>query len=146
MTRKITDKYVAWISGYYDDFNGSQCIADDKNSVDSFTIDHTLSHAGNTINGEAVLNPTYRYSVIERQSFAAQAGGGSHLTNYYPVSTHYGKSEMGGELHNNGVHEFITKDTIRLGGGENWEGRATSRSPQSFSIKIGLLPPQQLML
>lgn len=132
MTRKITDKYVAWISGYYDDFNGSQCIADDKNSVDSFTIDHTLSHAGNTINGEAVLNPTYRYSVIERQSFAAQAGGGSHLTNYYPVSTHYGKSEMGGELHNNGVHEFITKDTIRLGGGENWEGRATSRSPQSF--------------
>ena len=26
---------------------------------------------GNTCNGEAPLNPTYRFSVIERQSYAA---------------------------------------------------------------------------
>ena len=132
MTRGIDDKYVVWISGYYDDFNGSQCIAEDSNTVDGFTVDHTNSHAGNTINGEAVLNPTYRFSVIERQSYSAAAGGGSHLTDRYEVGTWAGRSEVTGLLHNDGVHQYITKDTNRLSDGENWEGRATFRSPQSF--------------
>ena len=114
MTRQLDDKYVAWISGYYDDFNGSRCIAEDSNTVDSFTIDHTNSHAGNTVNGEAPLNPTYRFSVIERQSYAAVEAGGSHLTDYYPVDTWDGRSEMKGTVHNDGIHQYITKDTIRL--------------------------------
>jgi len=132
VTRRIEDKYVAWLAGYYDDFNGSQCVADDLNTVDVLNEDHTLSHHGNTLNGEAPLNPTYRFSVIERESGRLLNEGSSALANDYPTQSWQGNLSHKPLLHNEGVHDYITCDTIRLSYGVNWEGKATNRAPQSF--------------
>lgn len=57
MTRSIdNDKYSAWLVGYYDDWIGTQCIADDSNTFETLH-NHANSHAGNPCNGEAPLNP-----------------------------------------------------------------------------------------
>lgn len=132
MTRQITDKYVAWLAGYYDDFNGSQCMSDDKNTAETNTEDHTLSHHGNTCNGEAPLNPTYRFCVIDRESGRLLANGSSALADDYPTQTWQGNLSHKPLIHNEGIHDYITCDTIRLSYGVNWEGRATNRAPQSF--------------
>ena len=130
--RTLDDKYIAWFAGYYDDFIGSQCIVDDKNDPSTITEDHTLSHHGNTCNGEAPLNAYYRFSVIERQDATLTIGGLSSLTGSYPVSTFAGDRAITGILRNEGIHKYITFDEIRLNKGKHWEGKASMRRPQSF--------------
>ena len=133
MVRLLQDKkYIAWFAGYYDDFIGSQCIVDDKNDPATITDDHTLSHHGNTCNGEAPLNPYYRFCVIERQDATLTNAGSSSLTGSFPVYTWSGDRAITGTLRNDGIHEYITFDTIRLNKGKKWEGKATTRRPQSF--------------
>ena len=132
VTRLLDDKYVAWLAGYYDDFIGTKCIVDDKNNPDNEYSDHTLTHHGNTCNGEAPLNPHYRYSVIERQSDKLLNAGSSALSAAFPVTTWSGIRSNTGLLSNAGLHEYITLDITRLNKGQGWEGKATSRNPQSF--------------
>lgn len=122
MTRKLDGKFEAWLVGYYDDFIGSFCQVDDKNNPNGQTYDHELSHHGNTLNGEAPLNPRFRHSVIERLD-----GSDS-----FPLGTWTGDSGYDQAKPNNGVHEYITLDSLRLSDGNEWEGRATPRAPQSF--------------
>ena len=129
MTRQLDDKYVGWFVGYYDDFIGSYCMIDDKNGLNDLTVDHKLTHHGNTLNGEAPLNPLFRFSVIERQDAI-----GSTISQAYDSSSRMqGIPEYTGAIHNAGIHEYITNDPIRLSFGANWEGAATYRAPQSFT-------------
>ena len=117
MTRDLSDKkYVVWLAGYYDDFEANICIPDDKNAASDLTFDHEKTHHGNTVNGEAPLNPIFRHSVIERDEATGK----------------YTTTGIQRQAHNEGIHKYLTKDTVRLSGGVNWEGRATTRSPQTY--------------
>lgn len=122
MTRKLDGKFEAWLAGYYDDFIGTFCQVDDLNDPNAATYDHENTHHGNTLNGEAPLNPRFRHSVIERDD----------ISQSYPLETLTGDSSYDHDAANNGIHEYITIDPLRLSDGVEWEGRATPRAPQSF--------------
>lgn len=135
MTRSIENsKYSAWLVGYYDDWIGTQCIADDSNVHDT-KHNHANTHAGNPCNGEAPLNPLYRFSTIERQEALSFASGSGALSEALPVRSWMGDFSLNNQfsiLHNQGIHDYITKDTNRLLGGCFYEGKAIPRAPQTF--------------
>ena len=116
MTRQATAKYGFWLAGYYEDFLGSRCIADDENqpSTDS-AYDANKTHHGNTMNGEATLNPRYRWSVRDR----ANNDEFSNSTNYL--------------LTNDGVARWATFDQMRLGKGSEWVSRSQAQYPSSLA-------------
>ena len=66
MVRTVEKKYQVWLAGYYDDFNGARAIPDDRNQPSDATYSIIKSHFGNPMNGEAFMNPRYRFSVEER--------------------------------------------------------------------------------
>tara|TARA_R100001463_G_scaffold117616_1_gene173224 strand:- start:336 stop:7148 length:6813 start_codon:yes stop_codon:yes gene_type:complete len=111
MVRTVNKKYQVWLAGYYDDFNGARAIPDDTNSPGS-TRAHGNSHHGNPMNGEATLNPRYRWAEPDRD----QTG-----SNLYASSSNK-------LLQNDGVFEFISHDDTRQSNNE-WEGRAQLQYP-----------------
>ena len=133
MTRSIENsKYSAWLVGYYDDWIGTQCIADDENTFETIH-NHANSHAGNPINGEAPLNPTYRFCTIDRQNALRNAAGSGDFSQALAIANYAGTSNtLYSIIHNQGIHEYITKDSNRLFGGCFYEGKATPRAPQTF--------------
>ncbi len=147
MTRSIdNDKYSAWLVGYYDDWIGTQCIADDSNTFETLH-NHANSHAGNPCNGEAPLNPIYRFCTIERQEALSFAAGGGALSEAFPVRSWMGDFSLNNQfsiLHNQGIHDYITKDTNRVRSGCFYEGKAIPRAPQTFfhqnRINLGRTP------
>ena len=116
MVRTATSKYGFWLAGYYEDFLGSRVITDDLNnpSTDS-AYDADKTHHGNTMNGEATLNPRYRWSMRDRAS-----------TTEFSSSTNY-------LLSNDGVHRWATFDHIRLGKGATWVGRSQLQYPSTLA-------------
>ena len=111
MVRTVNKKYQVWLAGYYDDFNGARAIPDDTNSPGS-TRAHGNSHHGNPMNGEATLNPRYRWAEPDRDQT------GSNL--YAPATDKF--------LQNDGVFEYISYDDTRQSSNE-WEGRAQLQYP-----------------
>tara|TARA_R110002012_G_scaffold9222_1_gene42449 strand:+ start:8352 stop:15455 length:7104 start_codon:yes stop_codon:yes gene_type:complete len=105
-------KYGFWLAGYYEDFQGVRCVADDTNtpSVDG-AYDTNSTHHGNIMNGEATLNPRFRWSIRDRVTNNEFASADSYL------------------LHNKSIANWATLDTIRLSLGENYEGRARPQFP-----------------
>lgn len=147
MTRSIdNDKYSAWLVGYYDDWVGTQCIADDSNTFHA-NHNHANTHAGNPCNGEAPLNPLYRFCTIERQEALSYANGSGGITEAFPVRSWQADFSANNQYsisHNQGIHEYITKDTNRLLSGCFYEGKAIPRAPQTFfhqnRINLGRSP------
>ena len=116
MPRQATSKYGFWLAGYYEDFLGSRCIADDSNQPSTDSVyDATLTHHGNTMNGEATLNPRYRWSVRDR----ANNDEFSNATNYL--------------LTNDGISRWATFDQMRLGKGSEWVSRSQPQYPSSLA-------------
>ena len=72
--RSYDTKYGAWLAGYYDDFTGARAVANDWNipSV-SDAYDTSISHHGNPLNGEATLNPRFRWAFVDRQRSSGAA-------------------------------------------------------------------------
>jgi hypothetical protein len=107
MAKTIPRKYSGFVAGYYDDFNASRAIADDNNTtnITGITV-HTVSHFGNSLNGEARLNPRYKKAYKERVD--------------------------GDETHNLGAHEFLTTDTIRHNPSK-FEGKAQPSYPDGIT-------------
>lgn len=105
-------KYGFWLAGYYEDFQGVRCVADDDNtpSADG-AYDTTKTHHGNLMNGEATLNPRFRWSIRDRVTNNEFASADSYL------------------LSNKGVSDWATLDNIRLSLGEKYEGRTRPQSP-----------------
>lgn len=98
MVRKVKDKYNFWLVGYYDDFNGARAIADDGNTPNVTTsYTHQFTHFGNPLNGEATLNPRYRWSYIDRLDTG---------TKKFSLATN-------NLLHNKGVFEWLGYDETR---------------------------------
>ena len=93
-------KFGFWLAGYYDDFQGSRCIADDTNtpSADN-AYDANATHHGNVMNGEATLNPRYRWSVRDRANNSEFSSSSNYL------------------LLNDGIARWATTDTNRLSKG-----------------------------
>ncbi len=118
MTRTGTSKYGFWLAGYYEDWLGSRVIADDANapSTDG-AYNSTDTHHGNTLNGEAPLNPRYRWAVNDRDSTASAASRFSTDADF--------------SLSNDGVARWATFDKIRLGKGSYWAGRSQIQYPNT---------------
>lgn len=107
MAKSVDRKYSVFLAGYYDDFNASRAIADDENNPNlTGLIVHTASHFGNSLNGEARLNPRYKKAYKERVD--------------------------GDETHNLGAHEFLTNDTMRKNSGK-YEGKAQPSYPDGIT-------------
>ena len=103
MVRAVTNKYNIWISGYYDDFTGARAVPQDMNTpnTDNDYLQY-LSHFGNPLNGEARLNPRYRFSILDRVS------DNSTMPSAYNFTTSTYKL-----LHNKGMFEWLGYDPIR---------------------------------
>jgi len=112
MVRSVNKKYQVWLAGYYDDFNGARAIPDDRNQPSDTTYSATKSHFGNPMNGEAFINPRFRFSVEERTQDSAKKVAST--TNQY--------------LQNDGIFEWLTFDDTRLSN-DAWEGRAQLQYP-----------------
>lgn len=109
-------KYGFWLAGYYEDFQGVKCIADDTNVPTSDgAYDTNNTHHGNILNGEATLNPRFRWSIRDRVTNNEFASADSYL------------------LSNKGVSDWSTLDTIRLSLGEKYEGRTRPQFPSGWA-------------
>ena len=116
MVRTADSKFGFWLAGYYEDFIGSRVATDDSNTPSSDgAYDSTNTHHGNTMNGEATLNPRYRWSVRDRVT----TGEVTDSTNYL--------------LANDGVARWATLDNIRLGNGETYAGRSQLQFPSTWA-------------
>jgi len=116
MVRTVDKKYQVWLAGYYDDFNGARAIPDDRNKPTDTTYTVLNSHYGNPMNGEAFLNPRFRFSMEDRNQDSALGSSNkiSDSTNQY--------------LQNDGIFEWLTFDDTRLSKNE-WEGRSQLQYP-----------------
>ena len=123
--RTTTNTVNVWLAGYYDDFMSCRAVPDDSNSSTARTSDHTVTHHGNPMNGEATLNPKYRYSLPDRSQIATYDSANDSLT----ADVLFATSTIA-TISNNGIHEWLTLDTIRRGY-NNWEGRAQLQYPDS---------------
>ena len=115
MVRKVVSNYGVWLAGYYDDFNSARAIPDDVNapsSTNAYSI--TKSHYGNPMNGEATLNPRYRFSIADRNNM-----GSTHVQNVDNTNRY---------LSNDGIFEWLSYDESRQKA-EKWEGRAQLQYP-----------------
>jgi len=114
MVRTVLQNYGMWLAGYYDDFTGARAIPDDENLPHAtISYSHGNSHYGNPMNGEATLNPRYRWAFVDRDRSIGSAF----------ISTTTNK-----RLNNAGVYEWATYDEIRQNA-KKWEGRAQLQYP-----------------
>lgn len=122
MVRAVKDKYNVWLVGYYDDFNGARAIPNDDNSPDNTNIgdySHAFTHFGNALNGEATLNPRYRWSYYDRVDATGTDG--------YMFSLATNRL-----LHNKGAFEWLTHDVIRNRPNKQ-QGRAQLQYPDAHT-------------
>ena len=124
-----TREYNIWLAGYYDDFSSARAFADDDNTADGRNYVHTKTHFGSPLNGEAFLNPRYRFSYADRAQATgymdgdlgdASAVGGSAPYFFATTATD--------ETHNLGIDKWLTFDDIRKNANE-WEGRSQTQYP-----------------
>ena len=115
MSRTATSKYGFWLAGSYEDFLGSKVITDDGNQPSTTgTYDATKTHHGNILNGEATINPRYRWSIRDRANNSEFSNSSNYLAS------------------NDGIFRWATLDPIRLGMGEKWAGRAQNQYPNTL--------------
>ena len=118
MVRKIDTQYGAWLTGYYDDFTGARAIPVDTNEPNkTVAYDHTKTHYGNPMNGEAPLNPRFRWALPDR---------------YRSVGSNFFSIAENAYLKNKGVYEWLSLDDARQNMNE-YEGRAQLQYPDSLS-------------
>lgn len=121
MVRTVKNKYGAWLASYYDDFQSARAIPNDDNSPSATaTYDKDKTHFGNPMNGEATLNPRYRWAnneMAKSNNFNTALIGTSDETRY---------------LSNTGASNWLTLDTIRNSPSER-EGRAQLHYPDGHT-------------
>ena len=121
MVRAVTHKYGVWLCGYYDDFLSAKASGFDDNQPDNSILgdyNHWLTHYGNPLNGEATLNPRYRWAIADRAQSSAAA------YKFAPASLQY--------YHNKGMFEWLSIDIIR-NYPQHWQGRAQLQYPDGHT-------------
>ena len=122
MVKTVDVNYSFWLAGYYDDFINARAVADDENVPSTTTVYSSLkSHNGNPLNGEALLNPRYRWSVIDRQEYSTTLNGISGVT----------MAEYS-DLKNLGMFEWLSHDIMR-NYNSSWGGKAQLQYPNGLS-------------
>ena len=116
MVRTVTKEYQVWLAGFYDDFNGARAIPDDRNAPTDSSYSALKSHYGNPLNGEAFLNPRFRFSLADRVQDSGLPANMSVATS----SNQY--------LQNDGIFEWLTSDDTRISFHE-YEGRSQLQFP-----------------
>ena len=120
MVRTTNLEYQFMLAGYYDDFNGARAIPNDDNDPTlSAAYDGDKTHYGNPMNGEATLNPRYRWALPDRNQV-----GGSDFDEVVSATYRYIKSVS--------PAEWLTYDINRQSPNK-WEGRAQLQYPDSHS-------------
>lgn len=121
MVRIVDSLYQFWLAGYYDDFMGARAIADDGNSPSiTSTYDEVFSHHGNPMNGEATLNPRFRWCKAEIEQRTASNYG------TYQVAA---ASKF---IANSGEYAWVTSDDIR-NQYSTWAGKAQMQYPDGIA-------------
>ena len=116
--RTYNTKYGVWLCGYYDDFTGARAVANDWNIPSiSTSYDHDDSHHGNSLNGEAMLNPRFRWSYADRLRTTGSSFFSASTDRY---------------LKNNGAFEWLGFDPTRNKIG-TWGSRAQLQYPDGYS-------------
>ena len=125
MVRATTLDYQFLLAGYYDDFNGARAIPNDNNNPSlTATYDHSNTHYGNPMNGEATLNTRYRWSFADREQYDGSTTPTSGGTSVATATNKF--------LKNTGPAEWLTYDVSRQDP-EHWEGRAQLQYPDSHN-------------
>ena len=125
MTKSVTTKYNFWLGGYYDDFASARCVADDLNSANIRTLDHTKTHFGSAIGDNARLNSRFKFSLPERTRTGAyflsapNIGSFTHLNSNITSTT----SVTDALTHNTSLAEWLKYDRFR-----DTESRTLSQS------------------
>jgi len=116
--RTYDTKYGVWLAGYYDDFTGARAVANDWNiPTVSTSYDHDDAHHGNSLNGEATLNPRFRWSFADRQRSVGSSFFSASTDRY---------------LKNKGSFEWLGFDETRNKMG-SWASRANLQYPDGYT-------------
>jgi len=139
VVRTVDRKLNFWIAGYYDDYNGARALPDDANTAIPSSYDgYETTHQGNPMNGNAPLNPRYRYSWVERKTTYTALSGNTTWRGPFGAILNAGLEALPEVyhkrfLHNGGIHEYITHDKHALGsendGTIGYAGRAQLEYP-----------------
>ena len=124
--------YTYWLAGHYEDFTGTFCVPDvTKEDLSN----HIETHHGNPMNAEARLNPHFRFSLADRAATWSQTSTTvSGLVINYSISATKGKVKNNWKLlHNEGVHDWLTFDFIRLDNGKSYSSVANNEYVDSLA-------------
>ena len=126
MVRTSTNKYSAWIAGYYDDFAIGRMVSEHGyNPASSQTYDHQAGHHGNLLNGMAPLNVRNVHSVIDRGFVLGSTDGTTGGTG--TQTRHITQLEDNSAASNFGIAEYLKCDRNRLNKGFLYEGQSQPR-------------------
>ena len=118
MVRAVNRNFNLWLAGYYDDFMNCRAIPDDRNEPsETNSYSSIKSHHGNTMNGEALLNPRYRLSYPDR------AGHSSVLNSISDISLNDVKYSK-----NSSIADWLSADSFR-NNWSTWSGKAQLQYP-----------------
>lgn len=125
-------KYTVWLAGYWEDFGVSYAVAEGSDNRQN----HLSTHWGNPMNGEARLNPYYRFSWPDRFNdfIAVNYTLPSSATQSVQEPTYSGWVSKDIQfLHNLGSHEHLSIDPTRLGLGTKYVSILNNEYPDSNS-------------
>ena len=124
--------YTYWLAGHYEDFTGTFCVPD---VTKEDLTNHIETHHGNPMNAEARLNPHFRFSLADRAATWSQTSTTvSGLVINYSISATKGKVKNNWKLlHNEGVHDWLTFDFIRLDNGKSYSSVANNEYVDSLA-------------
>ena len=126
MVRTSSNKYSAWMAGYYDDFASGRMVSEHGyNPTISMTYDHQAGHHGNLLNGMAPLNIRNSHSVIDRGFVLGSTDGTTGATG--TQTRHITRLEDNSAASNFGIAEYLKCDRNRLNKGFLYEGKSEPR-------------------
>ena len=103
--KTINTKYNFWLAGYYEDFASCRAVPDDLNLANYRVLDHTLSHFGSAIGGNAKLNPRFKFSFPDRVRDAQ-----GYFLNEPLITDRYASTNENKLSHNSSIADWLTRD------------------------------------
>ena len=129
--KTVNTKYNFWLGGYYDDFTSARAVADDLNPSNIRKLDHTKTHFGSAINGNARLNPRFKFSYPDRARSgyfnSADTNVDSRFSDRGLFSTADNKL-----TYNSGLGDWLTLDQTRDNAG-SYSAKAHLQYPISIN-------------
>jgi len=125
--KTVNTKYNFWLAGYYEDFASCRAIPDDLNLSNYRVLDHTLSHFGSAIGGDAKLNPRFKFSFPDRVRDAQ-----GYFTNEPLITDRYASTDENKLSHNSSIADWLTRD-LTLEDNGKYNGKSWLQYPISIA-------------